>query len=66
MIALHPEFIIDQEKHKKAVIIPFNEWNNLISEVEELDDIRAYDLAKNDDDIVIPFEQAVYEINNNI
>ncbi len=66
MIALHPEFVIDKEEHKKAVIIPFNEWQSLISEVEELDDIRAYDLAKLDNDIVIPFEQAISEIKSNV
>ena len=65
MIALHPEYIIDQKEHKKAVIIPFNEWQNLIAEVEELDDIRAYDIAKSEDDIAIPFEQAINEIKNN-
>ena len=65
MIALHPEYVVDQKKHKKAVIIPFNEWENLISEIEELDDIRAYDIAKSEDDIAIPFEQAIKEINDN-
>lgn len=63
MIAIHPEYIVDDNAEKKAVIIKFNEWNNILSEIEELDDIRAYDRAKadrNDEDI--PFEQAVSAI----
>ncbi len=66
MIALHPEYIIDYREHKKSVVLPLNEWENLISEIEELDDIRAYDLAKTENDIAIPFEQAINEIKNNV
>ena len=25
MIALHPEYIVDQHEHKKSVVLPFNE-----------------------------------------
>ncbi len=46
MIALHPEYIIDQSEHKKAVVLPFNEWETLMSDIEELEDIRAFDAAK--------------------
>ena len=63
MIALHPEYIIDDNEQKKAVIITFNEWKRILAEMEELDDIRAYDMAKADkDDEIIPFEQAIMEI----
>ena len=63
MIPLHPEYIIDEKARKKAVIIPFDEWEKILSVMEELDDIRAYDAAKADpDDDEIPFEQAVAEI----
>ena len=63
MIALHPEYVINNKEKTKAVIIKFNEWKNILSEMEELDDIRAYDTAKADkDDEIIPFEQAIIEI----
>jgi len=65
MIALHPEYIVDQHEHKKSVVLPFNEWKMLISDIEELDDIRAFDAAKTDNDATIPFEQAVVEIKQN-
>ena len=50
MIALHPEHIIDQKERKKSVIIPFKEWERLMYDIEELEDIRAYDIAKADND----------------
>ncbi|MBU8901440.1 MAG: hypothetical protein KOO69_01735 [Victivallales bacterium] len=65
MIALHPEYIIDQSEHKKAVVLPFNEWETLMSDIEELEDIRAFDAAKSSNDPIISFEQAVKEIKNN-
>jgi hypothetical protein len=36
----------------------------LLEELEELESIRAYDRAKAQADEVIPFEQAVAEIEN--
>ncbi len=64
MIQIHPEYIFDEEFRKKAVIIPSAEWDIIVSEMEELDDIRAYDAAKEEDSI--PFEQAVNEIKSGI
>jgi PHD/YefM family antitoxin component YafN of YafNO toxin-antitoxin module len=63
MIAIHPEYIVDENAEKKAVIIQFSEWNRILSEIEELDDIRAYDRAKADrNDKAVPFEEAVAAI----
>ncbi|MDM8565864.1 hypothetical protein QUF74_09450 [Candidatus Halobeggiatoa sp. HSG11] len=64
MIQIHPEYIFDKELRKKAVIIPSLEWDIIVSEMEELDDIRAYDAAKEEESI--PFEQAVDEIKSGI
>jgi hypothetical protein len=66
MIKVHPEYIVDEKLNKKAVVIPFAEWENLIEEMEELDDIRAYDAAKSEEGEAIPFEQAVNEIKSGV
>ena len=59
MLVLHPEFIIDDKAQKKAVIVPLSEWNAILDDIEELNDIRAYDMAKADiNDEIISFEQA--------
>ena len=62
MISVHPEFVVDEDKRTKAVILPVSEWNKLMNDIEELEDIRAYDNAKAESQESIPFEQAVREI----
>ena len=67
MINIHPEYIVDENLNRKSVVLPYSEWENIVEEMEELDDIRAYDQAKNEtEDEVIPFEQAVKEIEDGI
>ena len=64
-INVHPEYIVDENLNRKSVILPYSEWEDIVEEMEELDDIRAYDQAKNDtEDEVVPFEQAVKEIED--
>ncbi|NEX23578.1 hypothetical protein G3480_25430 [Thiorhodococcus mannitoliphagus] len=61
---IHAEYIVDENLNKKAVIIPYSEWKVIMEEIEELDDIRAYDQVKNAiDDEDLPFQQALQEIN---
>lgn len=67
MINVHPEYIVDENLNRKSVVLPYSEWENIVEEMEELDDIRAYDQAKNEtEDEVVPFEQAVKEIEDGI
>jgi len=42
--------------------MPIDQYNKLLEQLEDVDDIRAYDAAKAEDDEVIPFDQAVREI----
>jgi hypothetical protein len=62
MVDLHPEFVVDGQQQCKAVLLPVAEWERVVDELEELDDIRAYDTAKNDSSEKLPFDQAVREI----
>lgn len=62
MVTVHPQYVVDEEQHPKAVLLPLEEWERVVEELEELDDIRAYDAAKADSQDAIPFEQAVREI----
>jgi PHD/YefM family antitoxin component YafN of YafNO toxin-antitoxin module len=62
MNVLHPQFVVDENKKPQAVILPVTEWEQVIEDLEELDDIRAYDQAKTGCQEAIPFEQAVREI----
>lgn len=46
MLALHPQYIVDDTQIKQAVVIQINEWQGIMKELEMLDDIEAYDNAK--------------------
>ena len=56
MVSLHPEYVVDENKQTKAVLLPFAEWEQVVAELEELDDIRAFDAAKASGEKSIPFE----------
>ena len=62
MDALHPQYVIDENQTPRAVLLPVAEWEQVVEKLEELDDIRAFDLAKAGSQETIPFEQAVREI----
>ena len=62
MNALHPQYVVDENQTPKAVLLPVAEWERVVEDLEELDDIRAFDLAKAGSQETIPFEQAVREI----
>ena len=59
MVPIHPQYIVDENQHRQAVLVPLAEWEQI---VEELDDIRAYDEAKAGPQESVSFEQAVREI----
>lgn len=59
MVAIHPEFVVDDKNAKKAVMLPLAEWQQVIEELEELDDIRAFDEVKSLPSDPVPFEAIV-------
>lgn len=48
MIEIHPQYIKDTAG-KNLVILPQNEFDILMEELEELEDIKLYDEAKKED-----------------
>ena len=62
MLKVHPEFVVDKGQKMKAVLLPYDEWQNIVEEMEELDDIRAYDEGKAQPSDPVPFDTAVKEI----
>jgi len=55
-------FVVDNRGRKAGVFIGIKDYRRILEELEELDDIRAYEEAKAEGARVIPFEQAVAEI----
>ena len=62
MFTVHALYVVDENQQRKAVLIPLAEWERSIDDLEELDDIRAYDKAKAGPQDTVPFEQAVREM----
>ena len=59
MIELHTDFIVDEAGQKKAVMLPLKEWEQILSDLEELDDIRALDAAKAEPQGFVPLKTAL-------
>jgi hypothetical protein len=49
MITIHPKYIKDSNGQKTLVVLPVKEFDTIIEELEELEDIKLYDEAKKDD-----------------
>ena len=62
MIVVHEDYVVDEQGHRKAIVVALEEWEQILDALEELDDIRAYDEAKSDPSDAVPFEQAALEI----
>jgi PHD/YefM family antitoxin component YafN of YafNO toxin-antitoxin module len=49
MITVHPQYIKDANGKKSLVILSAKEFDSIIEELEELEDIKLYDKAKKED-----------------
>lgn len=56
------KFVVDESGNRTAVLIDIERYFELLEAQEELESIRAYDEAKASGDEIIPFSQAVKEI----
>ena len=62
MTALRERYMVDWHGNRIAVVIDFKEYQRIMKDLEELESIRAYDLAKTSNDESISFEDAINEI----
>jgi PHD/YefM family antitoxin component YafN of YafNO toxin-antitoxin module len=56
--------IVDSKGNPKDIVMSIRDYRALLKDLEELESIRAYDKAKAVDDDVIPFEDAIKEIED--
>ena len=49
MISVHPQYIKDAEGKISSVVLPVKEFEKIMEELEELEDIKLYDEAKKED-----------------
>lgn len=49
MLTVHPQYIKDASGNKSLVILPAEEFDNIMDELEDLEDVHLYDEAKKED-----------------
>ncbi|NCO32219.1 hypothetical protein GW891_05685 [bacterium] len=52
-------FVVDNSGKCIAVMLPIKEYDKIREDLEELEDIRAYDAAKVKNEPVIPLREAI-------
>ena len=62
MLTLNEQYLVDAEGNRIKVVLDLADYQRLLEELEELESLRAYDAAKAAEEEVIPFEQAIAEI----
>ena len=62
MVTVKKRYVVDENGTRVSVLLDIDDYRRILEELEELESIRAYDAAKASNDEVIPFEQAVREI----
>jgi len=58
MLTLKPQYITDNAGKKISVVLPMKDFNAIIVELEELEDIKLYDEAKKSNEPSIPIDDA--------
>lgn len=50
MTTLNPQYITDKNGKKTAVILKIKEYQKILEELEDIEDVALYDEAKKEDD----------------
>ena len=62
-MTLHTQFVTDSNGKAVSVLLPIKEFQSILEELEELEEIKLYDKAKkNDDGVRIPMDEAFRKI----
>ncbi len=62
MLTLHPQFVTDADGHRTAVMLPAEEFDQLLEALDMSDDVAAYVRAKADDGQPVPYDQVRREL----
>ncbi|TDB65952.1 hypothetical protein [Arundinibacter roseus] len=58
MLTIHPQYIIDSTGKKISVVLPMKDFEAILEELEELEDIKLYDEAKKSNEPSIAIDEA--------
>ena len=59
---MNPQYITDSEGKKLSVVLPIKEYQKILEDLEELDDLRLYDEAMAVNEPSIPVDKAFQQI----
>jgi hypothetical protein len=62
MEAVNPRYLVDEHQTPTDVVLTIEEWRRILEELEELEDIRAYDAAVTDRETSVPLDRVADEI----
>ncbi len=62
MITLKERYMIDEQGNRVGVVLDMADYQKLLEELEELESLRAYDVAKASGDQAVPLDQAIAQI----
>ncbi len=62
MAVAKERYIVNEKGERIGVLLDIEEYKEILEKLEELDEIRAYDEAKESEDEAIPFEEALKEM----
>lgn len=66
MIQFDDQYLVDERGERKAVVVPMSSWQQILEALDELDEIRACDAAKQEHSEPVPFEKAISEIRKGL
>jgi len=59
MASIHPQYITDEAGKKISVVLSLDEYQQILEELDELEDIRLFDESKNDKEPSMSFDEYV-------
>ena len=62
MSSVTEKWVINEKGERVSVLLDMDDYRRILQELEDLEAIRAYHAAKSSGDEIIPFEQALEEI----
>ena len=62
---LHPQYITDDKGNKISVVLTMNEYKDILHQLDELEDIRLYDVVKARKEESLPFDDYLEQRKKN-
>lgn len=62
MTHIRENFVVDAKGNRVGVFLPIKDYNRLLEELEDLDDIKAYDKATSRKQEFVALDQALKQI----